>query len=129
MSQGGLTIEEFTHENVQAEADGMVVRHANPKTLLMDLDDEAAIERFRRLMPKLDEMFGAKVTEEYESRSGAGHLHVVVELDEPFDAAFRIALQAALGSDPVRELLSLRRLANGINEPSRLFRKRPSDAP
>ena len=127
MSDGGLTPQEFVQENNKAEADGMAVRHANAKTLLMDLDDPIAIERFRRFMPKLDELFGAKVTEEYESRSGAGHLHVVIEMDEPFPAAFRIALQAVMGSDPLREFLSLRRLANGVEEPSRLFRKR-SDA-
>jgi hypothetical protein len=124
MSEGGLTPEDFAQENIQAELDGLEVWHADPRTLLMDLDTHEPIEQFRRLLPKATELFGARVVEEYESRSGTGHLHVIIDLIDPQPAAFRIALQAALGSDPIRELLSLRRLANGIEEPSRLFRKR-----
>lgn len=127
MSDGGLTPEEFHNENAVAVADGMMVRMADDNHLLLDLDDEAAIARFAKLRPKLADLFGAKVVEEYESRSGPGHLHVILELGEPFPAAFRIALQAAMGSDPLRELLSLRRLANGVVEPSRLFRKAESN--
>ena len=124
MSDGGLTPDEFHQENAVAVADGMEVRLADDRHLLLDLDDEAAIARFAKYRPKLTDLFGATLVEEYESRSGPGHLHVILELAEPHPAAFRIALQAVLGSDPLRELLGLRRLANGVTEPSRLFRKR-----
>ena len=49
------------------------------------------------------------------SQSGEG-LHVYVRLWVPFRVAERVALQAALGSDPIREMLSIQRLAIMIDE-------------
>lgn len=126
MSEGGLTPFAFHEENAQAELDGMEVRFGDDSHLLLDLDDEDSIARYRSLMPKMLELFGGRVVEEYESRSGKGHLHVVVALEHPCGVLFRIALQATLGSDPLREMLSLVRLRNGVPEPSRLFRPRRS---
>jgi hypothetical protein len=46
-----------------------------------------------------------------------GHAHVVVTLERPVrDMRERIMLQALLGSDPMRELLSWRRLEDGADE-------------
>jgi hypothetical protein len=42
---------------------------------------------------------------------------VVVTLDRPVrDACERVMLQALLGSDPMRELLSLERIQNGSDD-------------
>ena len=43
------------------------------------------------------------------SGSGLPHRHVIITLGKPMDLLARIALQACMGSDPTRELLSVRR--------------------
>jgi hypothetical protein len=124
MSEGALSPEKFAQENQEAELKGYVVRLADDSTCLLDLDSEEAVECFEALLPKAVELWSVQVADRYHSKSGPPNTHVVLKLSEPRSAAWRIALQAALGSDPVRELLSLRRLDNGIVEPSRLYRPR-----
>lgn len=57
--------------------------------------------------------------------SKSGNLHVVAKVDDPWlsDEA-RIAIQAALGSDWKRELLSVQRALRGEQDPTVLFRPR-----
>lgn len=62
--------------------------------------------------------------EDHPSKSGGGRRHITLTL--PFEVSpwQRIALQAALGSDPVRELLSATRLMRGDVHPT-LFVEKP----
>lgn len=55
------------------------------------------------------------------TRSVSGNTHVWIRMGRPMDAASRIALQAALGSDPVREALCLLRHQCGSKAPIALF--------
>lgn len=53
--------------------------------------------------------------------SKGGNIHVYLHTTFPLDHLTRIALQAMLGSDPIKELLSLRRLEEGSTIPVLLF--------
>lgn len=90
--------------------------------LLLDLDDEAAVHTYARNAPDVQDQWGpwAKI-ESWKSKSGKG-THVFVTLSKPLPAPVRYGLQLWLGSDPVREILSLKRLKDGETEPSILFR-------
>ena len=50
-----------------------------------------------------------------------GRHHVVVTMPRPVSPMERIALQAILGSDPIREMLSWFRIERGIEEPTIFF--------
>lgn len=60
-------------------------------------------------------------------KSHGGNTHVVLTLYRKLSPQARIALQAVLGSDPIRELLNLVRVENGCRDPIALFRPRRTD--
>lgn len=66
-----------------------------------------------------DEEFSIKRHEAW--RSVGGNIHVMLTLNRDLDLLDRIALQAILGSDPMRELCNLRRARCGAEDPVALF--------
>jgi hypothetical protein len=120
--RGGLTPEVFAEETKEQEEAGFEVIFGDPKHLLLDLDTDRDLNSYDNRSDDLLRMFGHFEIERYTSKSGRGW-HVIVRLDEPIPNVLeRIALQAALGSDPKREALSILRVRNGIAEPIRLFK-------
>jgi hypothetical protein len=107
--------------------DGYNIYYPDNNELQIDIDSPRALEifniRFKRLREELrvdDEDAEARV---YESKT-PGHYHVVVKLPFVPDNHYeRIALQAVLNSDPVREMLSLFRVWRGDPYPTLLARK------
>jgi hypothetical protein len=68
-----------------------------------------------------DNGFYCHIETHWQSKSGG--LHVLVRLDSsPLAPLARIALQAAMGSDPKREALGVLRVLAGVVEPCMLFR-------
>lgn len=53
--------------------------------------------------------------------SGGGNLHALITLTKPMSVSDRIALQATLGSDPLKEFLSIHRCHTGQENPITLF--------
>lgn len=104
----------------QALKEGLVVVRSTPKTLLLDLDNAAAVAQYVRMREKVREFYALNVGWEWKSRSG--NQHVVLELRDPLPVETRLLLQAVLGSDPMRELLARQRLVHGETEPCLLFR-------
>lgn len=88
--------------------------------LLVDLDTPEALAQFRRVLPKVIANYGIANIQTWKSKSG--NTHKLIRLTSPLPVETRIALQAALGSDGVREVLSLKRRQNGCDEPCLLFR-------
>lgn len=124
-----------SHEDCLAAADakGLVVVYPNDNELLVDLDTEAQGAIFDRAIWVLRSMFPAENTwrtrvqwRRRPSPSGEPHhLHVTVTLPRAISQRERILLQACLGSDPMREILSLQRLEAGNPHPT-LFFERPA---
>lgn len=85
-----------------AEAQGLVCFFGEPDELLIDLDDGNRINKMVRevLGPFID---GELVT---VSKGGRGS-HVYYKLNRSLSLPEASALQAALGSDPVREALTI----------------------
>ena len=105
------------------QAHGYDIYDPRPNELMLDFDTvyhaPTAFEHLPapELMKILYEQLGAVETARWASEHGG--VHVVIKLDRDLQSAERIALQAALGSDPKRELLAVVNLV----KPS--FLKRP----
>lgn len=117
----GLGPQAVANAAEQAIEQGFEVVRSNERRLLLDLDDQPAVEAYCRVRPLLSEHFGFTTSTTWASKSGKGS-HVVIELERPLPFITRIALQAALGSDGKRELLSIIRMYHGCEEPSMLFK-------
>lgn len=78
--------------------------------LQIDLDTEERIEYFWRAWMFLQRRRWARRWSLRTTVSKSAHVHVYIHMDAPLSHETRIALQAALGSDPMRELQSLCRV-------------------
>jgi hypothetical protein len=109
----------------KAEAEGLVVDLPRESELQLDFDTLAQLEAFRvRLQPILMEHFGVIERDVLVTVSKSGHWHVRVALPlKRLTPIERIAFQAACGSDPVRELLSLVMIDNHDSQPTLLHEK------
>ena len=67
----------------------------------------------KRLMDLGDTEFQLKIVSCRPSRSGYPHRHVILRANRDLSPPERIALQACMGSDLVREFLSLMRYMGG----------------
>src|SRR5580692_862316 len=91
--------------------------------LQLDLDSDAAYLTYIERWQKVEAHLGVpEDVTEWKSRHG--NRHVVITFDDSLElsASQAIAIQSFLGSDPVREFLSLRRDMALIEEPIMLFR-------
>jgi len=98
------------------------VIRSTPRTILLDLDDGAAMDRYRHVLQRIKDLFGGLAEESrWKSKSGIG-THVVVKAGMDLTVEQRLLLQCALGSDPIRESLGLNLLLNGVSNPIALFK-------
>lgn len=108
-----------------AEANGFTVIRGDAWSLLLDLDTEQQRAQYEAVLPHFEQNYAIEEIQSWPSKSG--HRHTRIKLYTPIsEPAMRYALQAALGSDPVREMLSIVRLRNGVPEPSMLFKPGPA---
>ena len=94
----------------------------NELQLDIDSEEQYAVWKKAESIIARNAVFTAEV-EEAPSSSGLPNRHIRIRL--PFDVTpwQRIALQAALGSDPVRELLSCVRMLKGDVHPTLLVER------
>lgn len=97
---------------------------ATDKQLFVDLDTEEQYTLFQIQIKLLKKHFYFKSYRVTESKQGIPHRHVVVEMAEAYPLINRIALQACLGSDSARELMSVRRCMNQEDEVVVFFEKK-----
>lgn len=105
----------------KARADGFAIIYGDDSTLLLDLDTEAQKEHYEFIKNKFP--FGKEV-ERWKSKSGNDH--VVIKLKSPAPLELRIAMQAALGSDPLRTICEIQQVIDKAN-PIALFKPAPSN--
>jgi|SRR5580704_3831947 hypothetical protein len=95
-----------------AESIGCDLIVATDTQLFIDIDTEAQFDVFKVNLLVLGKHFAVRRTSLTPSKQGLPHRHIVVDLHGAWPLMTRIAMQAALGSDPMRELLSIRRAVN-----------------
>lgn len=92
-------------------------------TLTVDLDTPEAQKEFDRRLRSLQEYMVVSVLDSWESRHGGEH--VVLKLHQRMGFRDRAAVQAFLGSDPLREMLGWLDVNNQPKEdPFVLFKPR-----
>jgi hypothetical protein len=105
----------------QANDVGCYVWYADSNVLQIDLDDETSLNLLHMQIGRLRAQ--SDLIDRVEMlRSRNNHYHVIVYLTKSLSVAERVALQACLGSDPVREIICLLRHWKGCERPIRLFR-------
>lgn len=105
--------------------EGLVPSFPADNELQIDIDTQAQYVKFRAQLEILQRSIGGQHDIELEpvvtpSKSGLPRRHVRIRLPFKLDVWQRIAWQAALGSDPVRELLSCVRAHRGDDHPTML---------
>jgi hypothetical protein len=101
----------------RARVTGEVVIFPESNQLLIDIDSELDHAMYIRLSSILSEWCTIE-REEIKPSSSAGHYHITLTLNKELDPVTRIALQACLGSDKKRELLSFIRFQRGDERPT-----------
>lgn len=107
-----------------AAASGEVVLFPAVNELFIDIDSEEAMHLFTVNITKVDEYVGVLDTEVVPSRSGpVERSHITVRLEREVTDMERILLQAVLGSDLRRELLSYCRITMDDPHPTLFLEK------
>ena len=114
----------------QAEQEGKVVVLPKGNELFIDVDSEAHEQLFHANLTKINEHVGVKGWVSNTSPSGyPQRKHIVVELSRDVIPLERILIQAVLGSDLRRELLSYCRWTLNDPNPTLFFEKGPALLP
>jgi hypothetical protein len=112
---------------LRMDAEGYEPSYPGPYELQIDIDNDVHYETFLRsseiLHREMQEFGGIQIVET-PSKSGMPCRHIRIGVPFPLDDFQRIAWQAALGSDPVRELLSCLRALRGDAHPTLLIEKK-----
>lgn len=117
-----------------AEEVGCYVITPGDNQLFLDIDSEEVLTSFHRRWKEVSGMqhYGSEIGKESTvkitpSKSGLPNRHIVVTLFDNYGERYkitesqRIMLQFALGSDPVRETLSVYRWLCRVENPTRFF--------
>lgn len=106
----------------KAEEEGYVISYPEDDELQLDIDSARAMEVFEKQREILEKYFPFKEVFITPSER-SGHYHVRVKLDREIRGWERVALQACLGSDLRRELLSGIRLMTFTPDSILLFER------
>lgn len=109
----------------QAGREGKVVKLPEPNELFIDIDSEADYLFFLEQLARIQQFDFAFISSDTPSSSGLPKRHIVVDLPFDLTTVQRIAWQAALGSDRVREILGLVRANIGDPYPTLFLEKKP----
>ena len=105
------------------KAKGYRVVYPAPDELQIDIDTEEHFQLFERQFESLKREYGDIYFILNPSRNGLPGQHATITMPFALSNAERIAWQAALGSDPFRELMSLFRLKRGDSSPTIFIEK------
>lgn len=110
----------------QAADKGLIVRYPGPRELFVDIDDAEGLARYEAGLQILDDNGWLYAVRCSPSPSGRpGRYHIVVTVHRDLTALERVALQAALGSDPKREILAILKLEYEGDKPCTMFFEKP----
>lgn len=118
---------EFDREDTLkfAEDNGLKLVIPDENELQLDIDTEEQYQQFNKVYGSLQIAFNDRATIVWDkpSKSGLPKRHIIVKLPWNLPVECRVALQAALGSDPIREINNVRRIMNQDIYPVALFEK------
>lgn len=109
---------------------GLEVKYPAPQQLFIDIDNDHSFKLYQRQVDILRKYVGVFNEEIAPSRNGLPGRHITLTFRPfcKFTETQRIALQACMGSDRVRELLSYVQNENGDPHPTLFLEKSQSQA-
>lgn len=117
--EGSGSVSDFQVAKQFADDNGLVIIQSRGDVLQFDIDDIDAMKDFEQMLPILRKI--TRVDERIETKSKNGRKHVYLKTDVQFLPEERIAIQACMGSDRKRELLSLRNVRENRELPIFLY--------
>jgi hypothetical protein len=111
----------------RAVRENLNIKFPKSTQLFIDIDNEHSYMMFQKQMDIMRKYVGATGEKTTTSRNGLPGRHIVVTLGRDVTEIERIALQACLGSDRVRELLGFVQWQNNDPHPT-LFLEAPEPA-
>jgi len=108
----------------EAEAEGLAVVLPLINEIQIDIDDEHSYEIYESVLPIISKYYGILDVHERESRSGYPKRHITLTLGKTVNQYERIALQLALGSDRIREVLGIVQANLGDPSPTLFLEKK-----
>jgi hypothetical protein len=112
------------HAEEQAKERGCVIVEPKPNELFLDIDSAEEMAYFEKQIRRVAVRWKLTWTASESPSGKMGRYHVYVTFfDRELDHWQRIALQAVLGSDRIRELISVHRLLDGDAAPTLFFEK------
>lgn len=109
----------------EVEATGFTVINGTDSTILLDLDSNAAVDRFNDMIDMVRQTYsGISSLTWWYSKSATKRdrrRHVVLGSKTCLNFLARMFLEAVLGSDPMRSILNVRKI-NFVTYPDLLFR-------
>ena len=105
------------------EKEGFEIVTPNSTELFIDIDSKTDFNRFNIAFGRLKQEYAPVTAISTFSKKGDPHRHIIVTLPFEITSMQRIALQAVLGSDLTREMLSIFRCFGGDPVPT-LFAER-----
>lgn len=118
-----LTDDNLTTCKKYAKENDLRIVVPTARELFIDIDSEEDYKIFSKQFYLLTQ-FGLVYKDYRLTTSKSGNKHVVVTLLNPITPTERILLQAVLGSDRTRELLSYIRIRKGDPTPTIFFEKK-----
>ena len=124
----GYIFEEVAEE--EAARRGQIVRYPKRNEIFIDIDEYSQIDIFNKrycdLLAIPNSLFDEIKVIHKQSRSGGHHQHLICSLFKEGHRVQltdwqRVALQFVLGSDPIKETLSVYRILAEVKNPSILF--------
>jgi hypothetical protein len=100
---------------------GLEVVTPKPNQLQLDIDCLEAMNHYSIMRSVLDQRYCVLKESITTSKSGGDRKHITLTLDRDITPTERILLQATLGSDRKRELLSYFRVLDGEELPTLFF--------
>lgn len=120
--EGGAEMSEpREHAPDKAARLGMELVEPKPDEVFVDLDGEAALDEFLCRWNNFIAVYPLSTVQFTTSKSGNYHAYVRVPDLSPLRTEERIAMQAALGSDPLREMIALEHHRDGYEYPCVFF--------
>lgn len=101
---------------------GLEIVKPGATDIQIDLDTPIVPDTFMHRVMMAEDLGLVKKFSEKATPSKGGNWHVTLQATRPLTPLDRLMLQALLGSDWKREMLSYQRYLNGDMEPSVLFR-------
>ena len=111
------------------QEEGFKMHYPEDNELLLDIDSKRSLDLFKTKFKRFNEeimLCGEEATYEIKDSKTEGHKHIIIKLPFKIETMERIALQAVLGSDLVREMLSIFRYWRDDPYPTLLARKEKS---